>query len=152
MKALPPNLPIELEAFFHLYWEPATGLEPKGIRVLMDRRDLTREQVAIEVGVQPHYVDHVITRVRRSDMVEGTIARHLSPLGLAREHIWGLDTPHRKPARKDLPPELEGVVAFTGRVIKGQHLIGLIVDCETTGLSPEKHALIELGIQKEGDE
>ena len=146
MKILPPNLPPQLAALFHLSWSPGAGLDPNGIRALLDRVRVTREQLAAEAGVKPHYVDHVIVRVRRSAMVEGLISQHLAPLGLTQEHIWGPTLPPRNSEVQALHPCLSGQKRFTGRLLKQKHGIGLVVDCETTGLSPDKHALVELGL------
>lgn len=146
MKNLPPDLPPQLADLFHLTWTPGTGLDPSGIRTLLDRIRITREQLAGEAGVKAHYIDHVIVRVRRSAMVEGLITQHFASLGLTQEHIWGPTLPPRKPDTHQLPPSLLGQRQFTGRLLKEKHGIGLVVDCETTGLSPAKHALVELGL------
>jgi DNA polymerase-3 subunit epsilon len=146
MKILPSDLPPQEALFFQVAWNPGKGLDPWGIRALLERVQVTREQLAMEAGVRPHYVDHVITRNRRSSMVEGLISGHLAPLGLSAEHIWGPTPPPRSPTPTALPEGLESLRRFSGRFLPSQHGIGLVVDCETTGFDPKQHALVELGL------
>ncbi|MBP1772214.1 MAG: polymerase subunit epsilon [Holophagaceae bacterium] len=146
MKILPPDLPPQETLLFQLAWNPGKGLDPWGIRALLERVHVTRDQLATEAGVRPHYVDQVITRNRRSSMVEGVISSHLASLGLSAEHIWGPKPPPRSPAPAPLPKGLETLRRFSGRFLPSQHGIGLVVDCETTGFDPKQHALVELGI------
>jgi len=146
MKNLPLDLPPQMTALFHMSWTPGAGLDSSGIRALLDRVRITREQLAGEAGVKPHYIDQVIVRVRRSAMVEGIITQRLASLGLTREQVWGPTLPPRKSDARSLPLCLMGQRQFNGRLLRDKHGIGLVVDCETTGLSPDKHALVELGL------
>jgi DNA polymerase III epsilon subunit-like protein len=146
MNTYPQDLPFEWVDLFQHFWTPGYGLDAVGIRILMKRHGVTRESIAARAGCSPHYVDHVITRVRRSAIVELSLAESLSGTGLTREHLWGNPPPRDPTSRMSLPSCLAPLSRFGGRLLMNRHVVGLIVDCETTGFSPAKHGLIELGM------
>ena len=139
--SLPPDL---REALYHC-WSPDKGLPADAIRTLLARVNCSAGLIAQEAGVTPHYVQHVIARVRRSAKVEAAISRHLLCLGLSSEMIWGI-APPKRPSVRILPEGFAGVPAFSGRFIKDQHGVALLVDCETSGPSARTHRAVEVAL------
>lgn len=139
------HLPSDLREALYNRWDPETGLEADAIRTLLTRIGIPLDQIARESGCDRHYVHHVCTRIRRNALVESRISHHLSVLGLIPEIIWGPQGPKR-PSVRALPAEFTGVPPFSGRFLPQKHGLALLVDCETTGSSPRKHAAIEVAM------
>lgn len=139
------SLPPDLREALYRCWDPEKGLPADAIRTLLPRVECTTSRIAQESGVTPHYVQHVITRTRRSAKVEACITRHLLGLGLTQEIIWGVASPKR-PSVREVPTGFEGVPAFTGRLIKDQHEVILLADCETSGPSADTHSVVEVAL------
>ncbi len=137
--SLPPDL---REALYHC-WDPDRGLPADAIRALLTRSDCTIGRIAQETGVTPHYVQHVLSRTRRSGKVEACITRHLLPLDLTQEIVWGV-APPKRPSTRSVPEGFAGVPAFSGRRIEGQHELALLVDCETSGPDANQHRVVEV--------
>ncbi len=139
------SLPPELrEALYHC-WDPAKGLPADAIRTLLPRVQCTAGRIAQECGVTSHYVQHVITRIRRSSKVESCITRHMLALGITQEIIWGVESPKR-PSVREVPSGFDGVPAFIGRLIKGQHEIVLLAGCMTSGPNEAIHRAVEVAL------
>lgn len=137
------NLPPEFREALYQCWDPVTGLPADAIRALLTRVECTLARIAQEAGVQPHYVQHVLSRTRRSSKVESCISLHLLTLGFTHEIIWG-QAPPKRPSLRAVPEGFEGVPAFAGRLIRGQHELALLLDCETSGTNANLHRAVEV--------
>lgn len=137
------KLPVEFREALYQSWDPIRGLSGDSIRALLSRMDCTLARIAQEAGVKTHYVNHVLSRTRRSGKVESCISRHLLSLGFTHEIIWG-EAPPKRPSLRSVPEGFEGVPAFAGRLIRGQHEVALLVDCETSGPNAELHRPVEV--------
>jgi DNA polymerase-3 subunit epsilon len=137
------NLPPEFRDALYQSWDPVKGLPGEAIRALLSRGDCTLGRIAQEAGVKQHYVQHVLSRTRRSAKVESCITRHLLLLGFTHDIIWG-EAPPKRPSLRAVPEGFEGVPAFAGRLIRGQHEVALLVDCETSGPNAALHRPVEV--------
>lgn len=141
MKKLPEDLPSKLKDDFQTFWTPRVGLAAEAILRLLRRVRVSRMQVALETDRPVGTITRVIHREATDARVSLAIARHLVDLGLSYEHIWGPKA-HPRPVRAGAPKK--GSQKQPGSL--PPHKIGIVLDCETTGLCPGRHALIELGL------
>ena len=138
---------------------PATKCKDLGLpseQVLQLLRAINRSPTSLakSLNLTPGFIGQVILRQRRSERVEAAVAAVLSQLGHTRESIWGTGLPPGRPKHQSLEPTAPtfigpmlarfGLTAATGIPLPARHHLGLVVDCETTGFHPERHALLEV--------
>lgn len=129
------------------------GLDPDQMLRMLQSVHRGPSQLAKSLGLTPAFIGQVVRRQRRSDRVESAIAEVLTPLGCSREMLWG---PIKAPSqsRRDavvptapvhIGPQLAkyGLAQAPGMRIPARHLVGLVVDCETSGFNANRHALLE---------
>lgn len=132
------------------------GLPPEQLLRLLQVVHRGPTRLARTLNLTPVFVGQVIRRQRRSARVEAAIAEVLAPLGHSQASIWGtLLPPGRSKVRVTDPtapvhisPLLSrfGLESAVGRLLPAHHRIGLVVDCETTGFHPGRHALLEAAV------
>lgn len=129
------------------------GMDPEQMLRMLLSMHRGPSQLAKSLGLTPAFIGQVVRRRRRSDRVESAITEILSPLGCTREALWGpIKAPGQPRCDTVVPtapvhigPQLAkyGLELAIGRRIPARHLVGLVVDCETTGLNANRHALLE---------
>lgn len=126
---------------------PLPGLNAQTIQALFTGTRIPLTLVAKKAGVAPGVVLSVIQRQASLPAVRQAISSSLGHLGIGHDQIWG-EAGHAIPAPAQAPSPgcPTSLVSRSNRRSTTEQRIVLVVDSETTGGSPDRNALIELGL------